>query len=240
MKYVVIDLSSISERAALLTISDPNVKVFIPKVWYDSSIRQVKESRIKSRLLITLHYLLTEAKNKGTIKIVDVDKECDPQKYVKEGSDLQGIEARVGNHKVPGIALALYLKGKHPEAEVLVSTIDDDIERESRKCGLETMLPFATDKIFLIDAKRDSEMAKVARQFQRHQLIIITSPAIAAGLLAYFSVSIYKFLKDSVNVWFIIFALPLLGIFLYWFRSRQRLAYGISEFVFGCTSSEHF
>lgn len=53
------------------------------------------------------------------------------------------------------------------------------------------------------------------------------------SLIASFAYSNISFLVSTISVWGTVVALPCLGVFLYWYRQRFRLSYGVFEFIVG-------
>lgn len=68
---------------------------------------------------------------------------------------------------------------------------------------------------------------------QRRELIIGIVVGILVSLVANLIVANLYTILTSINVWGTIALIPLAGIALFWFRSKNRLAYGIAEVLFG-------
>lgn len=84
--------------------------------------------------------------------------------------------------------------------------------------------------------KVDKEIEVTAKQIisnQRRYLIISFVLGIVSALFGNFAFSNIKYLITTISIWGTLFALPVLGIGLYWYRERFRLSYGIFEFIVG-------
>jgi hypothetical protein len=84
--------------------------------------------------------------------------------------------------------------------------------------------------------KVDKAIEVTAKQIiskQRRYLIISFALGIASALIGNFAFSNLQHLIATISIWGTLIALPVLGIGLYWYRERFRLAYGVFEFIIG-------
>lgn len=68
---------------------------------------------------------------------------------------------------------------------------------------------------------------------QRKELIIGLVSGVIVSVLSNFVAANINALGNTINIWGTIALIPIVGVSLYWFRSRNRLAYGIAEVLFG-------
>ncbi len=217
------------ERPFLLTILDTRVKVLIARSWYERLIDATERSVIHK----SIHTLLLEAKTKGSLVVVDMDSSLLREIPEDVQEHLKSVQSRIGVERASTVVLASWVKSVHREDEVYVTTTDGDVIDESTKCQILTYLPFGADKIAAEGTLRDAELKSLAGKFHRLTHLVTLAFPIIAGLLAWSLKPIFTWALSSINVWGIIVGIVIVSIVMYWFRSRQRLAYGSSEFVFG-------
>lgn len=125
---------------------------------------------------------------------------------------------------------------------VFFVTEDKELFRHAQALGI-NVLDYASFKVALqnvsvTDRSIDVRGVDVSRVRKRAELIGFVS-GITSGVLASIGASVaavnFRSIVATINVWGTIILLPLLGVFLFWWRSRYRLSYGIAEFVFGLT-----
>lgn len=82
----------------------------------------------------------------------------------------------------------------------------------------------------------DKELQTSATTFvksQWHHLALSLALGALGSLIANIGYSKFSYLVATISVWGTMAALPLLGIFLFWYRQKFRLAYGVFEFIVG-------
>lgn len=84
----------------------------------------------------------------------------------------------------------------------------------------------------LID-ERGFDASRIRKRAEIRGFVLGTGSGVLASIVASLAAANFKLIVATINVWGTIIILPLLGVFLYWWRSRYRLSYGIAEFVFG-------
>lgn len=75
--------------------------------------------------------------------------------------------------------------------------------------------------------------ASFITSLQHKELKIGIILGILVSVIANLIVTNFYAIFTSINIWGTIVLIPSAGILLYWFRSKNRLAYGIAEFFFG-------
>ena len=89
-------------------------------------------------------------------------------------------------------------------------------------------------------APPDFEKAKNYKKKQLQSLFVSFAVGIVGSLLANLTWQYFDFILGTIRVWGTIILIILTSLFLYWFRGRHRLSYGVTEFVFGFIMASRF
>lgn len=82
----------------------------------------------------------------------------------------------------------------------------------------------------------DRELHLKAKSFNNKRFKFSSFSTILAAILSALGQAGFtriSYLATHISVWGTVIALPILGIFLYWYRQRFRLSYGLFEFIVG-------
>lgn len=82
----------------------------------------------------------------------------------------------------------------------------------------------------------DAELQGSATKFVNLQWRHLTASLVVGALgslIANLGYSKFSYLVSTISVWGTVVALPCLGVFLFWYRQKYRLSYGVFEFIVG-------
>lgn len=82
------------------------------------------------------------------------------------------------------------------------------------------------------DQELQTSVSTFVKSQWRHLALSLALGALGS-LIANIGYSKFSYLVSTISVWGTVVALPLLGIFLFWYRQRFRLSYGVFEFIVG-------
>ena len=131
--------------------------------------------------------------------------------------------------------IALDYSERLTPSTVCVVTSDRALALFLSSCGIRSI----SGSEFLSETAADTpdkELQISATTFvksQRHHLALSLALGALGSLIANIGYSKFSYLVATISVWGTMTALPLLGIFLFWYRQKFRLAYGVLEFIVG-------
>lgn len=135
------------------------------------------------------------------------------------------------DHQIALSAVELVKAGK----SVTVVTYDQALRYLLDSQNVASMSP---DKFLALEdeAKPDAAIAAAANTFtaqQNNYVRVSIFGALFVGGIAYAAYTYRALLLSTLSVWGTILLLFAAGVFLYGYRQRQRLSYGVFEFLFG-------
>jgi len=82
-------------------------------------------------------------------------------------------------------------------------------------------------------AERGADITQVYKRTERTKFIWGVASGVIGSILASTLTANISSILATINIWGTIIALPILGVLLFWCRSKYRLSYGVAEFIFG-------
>lgn len=134
----------------------------------------------------------------------------------------------------------LFPKDLFPSVDIFLATDDKRLAQYAESLDIKSIDSNSLRDILINLSVTNQEIQRNASSIislQRKELIIGTFLGILVSLIGNLIVANFNVILEAINVWGTIVLLPVAGISLYWFRSRNRLAYGIAELLFGFFTS---
>jgi len=132
--------------------------------------------------------------------------------------------------------ISLALKYKEQNLDVVIATLDRVVQVMGQSMGIQ-YFDLAQLKQELtgshIENRNDFEKAQKYKKRQWTFLLINFTVGVTASILANLVWQYFDLILDTIRVWGTILLILISSLFLYWFRGRHRLIYGITEFAFG-------
>ena len=228
MKNIILDTSILLRQPRILGLEIPNTKFLIPLAIVEELIERTRQRGAKFDRRVDL---IEKAANQGTVSIVTLDES--EIKQFRESHNL----TKLSKADISIVAIAASLKSKNED--VTIATLDNDI------------IKFAQDnKIGILSEVDASELSSTFTESQTDNNTIQTEIVsyenkekqnfwtgifigIFATLIAIFVYKNIELIISTINVWGTIAVILFVGIGLFIFREKQRLAYGVFEFLVG-------
>ena len=228
MKNIILDTSILLRQPRILGLEIPNTKFLIPLAIVEELIERTRQRGAKFDRRVDL---IEKAANQGTVSIVTLDESA--IKQFRESHNL----TKLSKADISIVAIAASLKSKNED--VTIATLDNDI------------IKFAQDnKIGILSEVDASELSSTFTESQTDNNTIQTEIVsyenkekqnfwtgifigIFATLIAIFVYKNIELIISTINVWGTIAVILFVGIGLFIFREKQRLAYGVFEFLVG-------
>lgn len=219
----ILDTSALLRHPEILALAGRR-KLVIP----EAVLRELySRSREESRTDISS--LIKQAISRGA-KIVSCPVKPDHAPEIFDGYSQRFSDADI---EISRIA-ASYAE-RFGAKNVVVITLDRALQKFISRNGINSI----TGNQFLhnlIGEEPDPEIERSAKSYAAKQWkfsilsILLGLASSWAGNLGFAKLS---YLIETVSVWGTMIALPILGVILYWYRQKFRLAYGIFEFIVG-------
>jgi hypothetical protein len=139
-------------------------------------------------------------------------------------------------------AVEYYIKQIVPENKEDVYFVTEDIilAKYTRSLGIKTIgLTTLINKLKNLSVTNQdierSAFSIITRQ--RRELITGIVWGVIISILGNLFIAKFDVVVNTINIWGTIALIPISSVILYWFRSKNRLFYGITEFLFGFVST---
>lgn len=219
---LILDTNILLQRPEILSQGGDSIRFLLPQAAY----QELGSGRLAERFTD----LLESASRTGRLHILP---------HPSDGLTDIPLWKRLSIADALILQTALQYHKKHPDQNVYLVSDDMSLVMQANKLGVQT----ATSKTVseLINSapnggqvsKELSDAADSLDRFNRNYLVsgFLLGILVSALLLAawYFR----QPLGQTFPVWGLTVSTAFLGIFLFWFRSRYRLSYGIVEALFG-------
>jgi len=216
----IIDTSSLIQFPQILAHSG-NRKIVIPRVVNEELSFQRRNSEKQPWA-----ELITSAK-------VTVIAPPDTLKQEPVPSDKNARRLSSGDFEIVRTAI-MYTEQQGAESPCVV-TEDNALKHFLKMRGIESI----SGSEFLKTNKRNvtnkviHDAAKDVVSKQRKQLLVSFSFGVLSTIIGSLVYKYFDVLVTTISVWGTIICLPIIGVFLFRYRERDRLSYGIFEFIVG-------
>lgn len=215
---IIIDTNILITDPSVLTQKKENLTLVIPVGVRDELISITGR---KGEIRGILNLLNSSAEN-GTIQIDDGGIQPNLAQGRLSFTDLQTI--------------SLALKYKNQNDDVVIASMDREVQSMAQSVGIQ-IIDLKQLKLQIADGhvenQDDFEKAKKYKKKQLQSLLVSFAVGIAGSLLANLTWQYFDLILGTIRVWGTVALIVLTSLFLYWFRGRHRLSYGVTEFVFG-------
>ena len=215
---IIIDTNILITDPSVLTQKKENLTLVIPAGVRDELISITGR---KGEIRGILNLLDSSAENE-TIQIDDAGIKPNLAQGRLSFTDLQTI--------------SLALKYKNQNDDVVIASLDREVQSMAQSVGIPVI---DLKQLWLqiagghVENQDDFEKAKDYKKKQLQSLFVNFAVGIAGSLLANLTWQYFDLILGTIRVWGTVALIILTSLFLYWFRGRHRLSYGVTEFVFG-------
>lgn len=228
MQKLIIDTNILVRFPKILSLKQDKYQIIIPTDVIDEisgwSVRRGNNQFLNS----SLHQLIEKAQNEGTIIITDIPDNQKERRKLMQFHRLSETDTNI---------LLYGLLQKQNGSDVAIVSEDREILRAANSNGIKSFGLNELTKIFsnVEVAKNDKVLDEAENHSRKERKNIIFSFILGAvvtlvGVIIYFNI---QRIAETINVWGTILLSILIGIGLFVFREKKRLAYGIAEFLAG-------
>jgi len=215
---IIIDSNILITDPSILTQKKDNLTLVVPAGVRDELITiSGRKNEVKSIIS-----LINSGVANGTIQIDEAGIPTNLPQSRLSFTDLQVI--------------SLALKYKEQNIDVVIATLDRDVQVMGQFMGIQ-YFDLAQLKQKLtgshIENRNDFKKAQKYKKRQWTFLFINFAVGVTASILANLVWQYFDLTLDTIRVWGTILLIFISSLFLYWFRGRHRLMYGVTEFAFG-------
>jgi len=226
VKHIVLDSSVILRNPSVLFQKAKNIRLYVPASVFFELGRFNSPSSPEG----DFRSLLTEAANGG---------------YITFLSEIVGgsypAQISVSKTDISFMIAAHELANKVADGEVYIASDDKDIINSATSIGA---VPLTSQQLLILLENEASQITTESKdradKLKKENIrYIIKNVVISAGvsLLANFSYEKINEIFGFVTKWGVLILVPILGVTLFWMRSKFRLSYGISEVIVGCIAA---
>jgi rRNA maturation endonuclease Nob1/uncharacterized membrane protein YeaQ/YmgE (transglycosylase-associated protein family) len=215
---IIIDTNILITDPSVLTQKKESLTLVIPAGVKDELISIAGRKREVRGIL----NLLDSSVENGIIQIDDAGIQAGLAQGRLSFTDLQTI--------------SLALKYKNQNDDVVIASLDREVQSMAEFVGI-PIIDLKQLKLEIADGnvenQDDFEKAKIYNKKQLQFLFANFAVGIVGSLLANLTWQYFDLVLGTIRVWGTVVLIIFTSLFLYWFRGRHRLSYGVTEFVFG-------
>lgn len=231
-KQIVLDTNIILRDPSILGKSKEGVELVVtPFV-----LLELEGSAVHNRSLEEFLQLLRESKSKGIVSYGDLKTD---EVLNSNILNIDSVSKRLKSST--DIFLFKYLSALKNQGRVAQLATDDRVLAEAAaSAGIDVVgLDRLRQELETPEEPSPEIAAKVKSylQTQKKYIVINLLVGIGASIASSLLISNISLITSTLPVWGTIISLPVLGVALYWCRSRYRLAYGAAEFIVGLVTS---
>jgi|GEM_PF-2768017 len=233
MKYLVLDEDTIIVYPKVLSLSVPGYTIIIPPQIVSTLARFGHRKAWGQPLPPSLIHLVNEAINKGLVTVDNTSISVEEWNALLSKYNLNIFTLGV-------FASALHLK--RSGQDVKIATHVSEILNAAKDYEIDTLS--VHDLIEEVgNATKNEEISKIIQNYEiRQAREIYTKGAIAAisTSLALLLREYYQPIVQTLPIWGTTILILLLGISLFVFREKQKVSYGITEFILGAITAIYY
>lgn len=228
MKNIILDTSILLRQPRILGLTIPDTKFLIPVTIVEELIERTRQRGAKFDRRVDL---IEKAAKQGTVSILALDESA--IKQFRESHNL----TKLSKADISIVAIATSLKSKNED--VTIATLDNDIIKfaQDNKIGVLSEIGVSELSSTFTESKTDNNNIQTEivsyENKERQSFWKGISIGIFATLIAIFAFKNIELVISTINVWGTIAIILLAGFGLFIFREKQRLAYGVFEFLVG-------
>jgi rRNA maturation endonuclease Nob1 len=228
MKNIILDTSILLRQPRILGLTIPDTKFLIPIAIVEELIERTRQRGAKFDRRVDL---IEKAAKQGTVSILALDESS--IKQFRESHNL----TKLSKADISIVAIATSLKSKNED--VTIATLDNDIIKfaQDNKIGVLSEVGVSELSSTFTESQTDNNNIQTEivsyENKERQSFWKGISIGIFATLIAIFAFKNIELVISTINVWGTITIILLAGFGLFIFREKQRLAYGVFEFLVG-------
>ena len=229
MQHIVIEESSILIEPEFLTIQSNDIKIYA-STNLNTEVEKLVSTRFKKDSEILNIINLNNIIN---INSLNIDKN-----QLNQDDVFQNALQEIPKQYFDIAYAARFLKNKYPQDTVYVSTKYWNLHKSFDKiCDMSFIPELIFKPIRKGNISRDTALLQVVKDFKSKRIYF---KWIKTSINAILTISLFLLVLDFelfvgifTNIYFVIFALPLIILAVFWYRSHSRLQYGFFEIIFG-------
>lgn len=222
MKKIILDSNILIRDPSVLSKTQPNIQLIV----LDVVLRELENISTSHKDLQRLPDLIRQSESKGIVLVESTATEI--QNLFKIiSSKLSIVDALILNYAI---------NQKQAGHEALIATEDRPLIDQALILGIGSLRINELKVIYSSTSQENTDISQQTKSIFREQLVTFWKSIIVGALssaAASFSFSYIETIILKINVWGTIFLIPVIGIFLFWYRSRHRISYGSAEIIFG-------
>jgi len=230
MRHFILETSIILRNPAILSKGNEQIRFVIPEPVIDelASLEPTRESA--SQVL----NLVKNAIEHGAYRLNLPSNELLSPSWLGE---IKKPRLSLADYAIVLLA-EYYQKQLFPKESdsIFLATDDKQLALYAESLGIKTIDSNALKDALINSSVTNQEIKREASSvtfLQRKELILGLFFGILVSLITNLIATNFNAIVKVINIWGTIVMFPMAGIFLFWFRSRNRLAYGIAEVLFG-------
>lgn len=229
MVSIILDTNIILRHPKILGLQIPDVDFLIPLDVIEELNSRANRRGVSFDQRIDL---IQKASEDGNVSIINTDLPAFRQFIEKFRAN------NLSNTDLAILAVAVNLKMKKQEAKI--ASLDKEIIRFASTNGIETLTDNDIELLIQnFSAQKNKSSTKLKKEIlsyeksERKTLIVGILIGIIVTSFAYLIFKNISKIVTTINVWGTVILILLSGICLFVFRERQRLSYGVVEFLVG-------
>lgn len=222
MKKIILDTNILIRDPSVLSKTQPNIQLIV----LDVVLRELENISTSHKDLKQLPDLIMQSANKDIVSIESTATEI--QNTFKRLSPKLSV--------VDALILSYAINQKQAGHEALIATEDRALIAQSLVFGVGALRHNELKAIYGTSSQENTDIAQQTKSIFKQQLVSFWVSIVAgvmSSVAASFSFSHFEKIILKINVWGTMFAIPAIAFFLFWYRSRHRISYGLTEIIFG-------
>lgn len=225
---LILDTNIILREPRILGVESKSYELIIPLDVVDE-LRERAEKRgdkLDRRLK-----LIEKAASLGNVSVLNSD-----------APSIRGFRERLHNERLSGadlsiISIASFYIQKN--FKVIIATIDSDLIKIANKSGINTISSLGILNLntpFSEEALKSGSIQEEIVLYEKNEwktLLLNVLSGIIVSIIIYISYKYVPTFFKTINIWGTFILTVLIGVLLYLMREKQKLAYGILEFIIG-------
>lgn len=223
---IILDTNIVLRYPKILGIRVPKTSLVITS----GVIEELNETTKKVNIEEGFFMLIDMAEKGGNISIFNSDL---PEVLVYE----EKIKNVFGKVDKSLISTALFFKNQGEK--VKIATLDREVQNVARINSIDIITNEELKQLFSDDIEQTKPLSEDIKKFENSQRTSSLLSVLTGSLVTAIAIKGYDNLPiiiSTINIWGTILLIIFLGILLFVLREKQRLSYGVFEFLIGITA----
>lgn len=224
---IILDTNIILRYPKLLGVQNPEYSLVVTSEVLD----ELNESAKKVRIEEDFFTLIKMAEKVGNISIFNSDL----PEVLNYEEKLKHVFGKVDKSL---ITTALFFKAQQSK-KVKIATLDREVQNVARNNSIDIITNDELKQLFIEDIEQSKPLSKNIQKFEKSQRNGYWISLVSAVLATFVAVRGYDNIRtvvSTINIWGTVLLFIIIGVALFILREKQRLGYGIFEFLIGVTA----